>query len=231
MQRMSVTITDPPDNDSFPYDEGWTATATIDSADAVDGTLLDLNTNEVYPSNNTSGVGPDPGTGLYTWQVPFTPDANIWAGDPLMIYCYDAEISGDGDTHADTASADGLDSSRSKQREPLASSAGAPSIGITTADLSGTTVSVTVKLTPQQKGGIFLMLAHYTGDIKKITKSVHVHRLSASQNDTRNHSFLDIDASKWTHISVIAVTYRHRGAPKAKCLKGGQGRDASAKRR
>lgn len=106
---MSVTITDPPNNSVFP-DPGsndWIATVTINSADAVDGVLLDYNPNSngAYPSTGPSVSGPD-SNGLYTWEVPF-PHNGIAKGNPLVIYCYDAEINGDGTSVADQASQDG----------------------------------------------------------------------------------------------------------------------------
>ena len=214
---MSVTITDPPDNSTFPYDEGWTATATIDSGDGVDGVLLDYNpaSDGIYSSNGPSGTGPV--AGIYTWQVPFLLDGTIANGDPLMIHCYDAETFDDGDSHADTASQAGVAPRETKERKQAA---GGPSINITAASQSGTTVTVTVELTPKTTGAIFLALLNYTGDIKKATKDVRVHPLLPSPDKkTRKHTFQGVDAGEWTHIYAVAVVQHHAGKPKVKPIK------------
>jgi hypothetical protein len=217
---MSVAITDPPANEYFPYDEGWAATATIDFDDAVDGVLIDYNTNDVYPSPGPSCSGGPDSSGLYTWQVPFNHDANIVEGDPLLIYCYDAEIDGDGASVPETASQDGRKpASEPGRREPKSPREGAPSITITDAHLSGTTVSVTATLTPQTKGGIFLVLANFKGDIRKFTRLIRVCSLPADASAKRSCTFSDVDGSKWTHIHVIAVTYRNQGKPQIRTIK------------
>lgn len=217
---MAVTITDPPNDGAFP-DPGsnnWTATTTIDNADAVDGVLIDYNTNLMYPSPGPSCTGGPDANGLYWWQVPFQPDANIQAGHLLEIYCYDAEIDGDGASVEDTASLAGsLPFLEREHRRPKMSRTGAPSITITSAELSGTTtVDVTVQLTPQTKGGIFLLCANLTGDIHKHTRRIYVYGLKPSEDKVRNHTFQDVHANQWTHIYAIAVTYRNQGTQDVK---------------
>lgn len=211
---MTVQITDPPDNSSFPYDEGWTATATIDSDDAVDGVLIDWDTLLAYPSPGPSLTdGPD-GQGLYWWQVPFTPDANIQQGDLLEIYCYDAEIDDPGAAVFDAASQAGREPyPEQEQRYGGMPRGSAPSITITSAELTETKVAVKVKLTPQTKGGLFLLCANLTGDNHKHTRRTYVYCLQPLEDATRDYTFQDVDASQWTHILVIGVTYRNQGNP------------------
>lgn len=203
---MSVQIADPPDNSAFPYDEGWTATATIGSNDAVDGVLIDYNTNEVYPSPGPSGNGPD-ADGLYTWQVPFSGQdlSDIKQGHSLVIYCYDAEIDGDGATCEDIASQDG---SVDQKQAPLST------IVINPPTLVNQKFSGTVQLPPNTKGGVFLVLANRTGDIRKHTRRILVCALPASGAATP-YTFEGVNGSKWTHIHVVAVTYRHQSSPPA----------------
>jgi len=105
---MSVTITDPLDNDEFPDPNAynWTVTATIDSADSLDGLLYDYTTGELYMCDDPTCInGPDE-NGLYTWELSFSDTTGIREGDALFIYVYD-EATGDGASVAVTASMDG----------------------------------------------------------------------------------------------------------------------------
>lgn len=217
---MSVQITDPPDNGTFPDNpRGWTAIATIDSTDGVSGVLMDTNPNNpegIYPGNGANPSGPD-GSGIYTWEVPFEVDDTIQNMDPLLVQCYDSETFDDGVTHADTASEDGLAAHRHKKKP----AGPAPTIDIDSADLSGSTVPVTVKLTPKTTGAIFLALLNYPAGAKRPTrKEVLVFPLLPSKDHTvRKHTFNGVDASQWTHICVIAVIKGHQGHPKRKWIK------------
>lgn len=205
---MTVQITDPPDYSVFPYDEGWTATATIDSNDAVDGVLMDYSTNpvNVYPSPGPSGSGPN-ASGLYTWQVPFTNLVGITIGDTLVIYCYDAEISGDGASCEELASADG---------SGALGGGLASTIVINAPRLAQKTLQGTVQLPAHTGGGVFLVLANHNGDMRKHTRRIQVYPLPAlAVASPQNYKFDNVDDTQWTHIHIVAVTYRHRGSPPA----------------
>lgn len=109
---MTVQIIDPPAGKYFPYDEGWQATALIDSPDDVEGTLLDYRYNPplVVQSKNPFCTGGPNAQGLYTWIVPFPPNVKINKGDPLVILCFDSEGTGSPAAVSETASENGTGS-------------------------------------------------------------------------------------------------------------------------
>lgn len=216
---MAVQITDPPNNGQFPSDQGWAATVQIDSSDAVSGILMDYYTNLAYPGTGGNPIGPD-ASGWYTWTVSFTPDGNIQLGDLLGIYCYDAEITGDAASVEDIASQAGIAAAPVRElRQSDAPRAGPPSITISSARLSGTSVSVTVQLTPQTKGGIFLWCAKITGINQNNTRLIQVCPLPPSDFQARSHTFQNIDVSQWTNIYVVAVTHGNHCCPAVRPLK------------
>jgi hypothetical protein len=209
---MSVAITDPPDNSDFPDQPGdpWTATATISNDDAVDGVLLDYTTDDMYPSPGPSPSGGPDSNGLYTWQVPFSPDG-VTAGDFLLIYCYDAELNGNGATCAETACEDGGAYSKPERRAMRHPREDAPSIHITDAKLSSGTVTVKATLTPPQtKGCIFLVLAN-PAEGPEFTRLIRHCLLSPDASTARSCTFSSVDDGNYTHIHVIGVTYRNQG--------------------
>lgn len=213
---MAVQIVDPPDYSTFPYDEGWTATAGIDSDDAVDGVLMDYSTNpvNVYPSPGPSPSGGPDANGFYSWQVPFSPDANVQVGHSLVIYCYDAEISGDGATCEDLASQNGGGYGKHQQREEGGSSDVIHKPKLSKPKLDQKTISGDVQWPKGTlKGGVFLVLANRTGNIRKHTRRICVCCLESSNSNTpppSHYEFQEIDQAQWTHIHVVAVTYRHK---------------------
>jgi hypothetical protein len=204
---MSVNITFPAnDGDQLPGTHSWGATATYGTNDAVDGYVLDLASNNIYPSNNPSYVF-DSGTGIYTWTVPFqtTPQGGtqVAVGDSLYIDCYDAETGDNDGTRTAVASAVELKKGEKKGTPPT--------IKIDSVSMDGTTLLVSVTKSKGVKGYIRVVLAS-TNDIKHPVSNVLFQKFVESDQKC-NGRFDGIDATKWTYIYVVAVIKGHQGHP------------------
>jgi hypothetical protein len=214
MQRMSVTINDPADNDVFPDSPNdWTAYVSIGCADSVDGMLYDFNSGQLYQTSGNGPVcisGPD-SNGQYTWQVPFGNQdlTAISKNDSLLIYCYDVE-TGDGASCADTASqgggAYGCSPSESGGMKTLDAP---PPIqlfnGDPTIDSKNKKVYGSVILPGGGKGFVFLVLSNL-GNRKILVKS-----LQAGDSTPQPYEFDGDDANIWLKFCLVAVIKGRKG--------------------
>jgi hypothetical protein len=219
MQPMGVTIISPIDNGNFPDNNtnlGWAAITTIDSADPVDGLIVDLSNdaNPVYPSDNSfQGSGPDPDTNLYTWEVRFTGGAGINNGDSLLVYCYDAATGDNGDTKADTATANGPGGGYPASKTVSVKINGDPHLDSTTTPPS---LTVAVKLTPRNQGSVHLLYGKRKAKPKFLSQPLPS---MASEDQSVQFANADIDTTKWDYMRVIAAIKKHPSRPDHKKIK------------